>query len=141
MENEDIILNNSQDPEECKINDSNKNLDKDLCLFLPKNIVEEISEKKTENSEIMDQSQFSFSAKKNQNSNKHNHIEISNNMKNHMKNHMKNGNFIKNNFNNNHNSECNIKINNDFNNLQKLNFITKLNLGFFGVIAREGGFF
>ena len=43
MEKEDTILNNSQDKEECKINDSNKNLDKDLCLFLPKNIVEEIS--------------------------------------------------------------------------------------------------
>lgn len=46
MEKEDTILNNSQDQEECKINDSNKNFDKDLCLFLPKNIVEEISEKR-----------------------------------------------------------------------------------------------
>ena len=74
MENQETILNNSEDPEECKINDSNKNIDKDLCMFLPKNIVEEISEKQTE----LEKSNSSLSTKQ---SNKNNHIEINNYMK------------------------------------------------------------
>ena len=49
MENKDSILDKSEEPEECKINDSNKDLDGDLYLFLPKNVVDEISEKKSEN--------------------------------------------------------------------------------------------
>ena len=72
MENQDSILNNSQDPEECKINDSNKNLEKDLCLFLPKNIVEEISEKKGNNTNISEHSQITYSSKKPKNFNNHN---------------------------------------------------------------------
>ena len=49
MENKDSILEKSEEPEECKINDSNKDLDGDLYLFLPKNVVDEISEKQSEN--------------------------------------------------------------------------------------------
>ena len=49
MESNDTILNKSLDGEECKINDSNKDLDRDLYLFLPKNIVEEISDKTSKN--------------------------------------------------------------------------------------------
>ena len=136
MEKEDTILNNSQDQEECKINDSNKNLDKDLCLFLPKNIVEEISEKKIDNTEISDKSQFAFNSIKSTpfNKNKYskdfdkknNHAEINNKIKFHMNNHNKNGNYLKNNINNNHNSEYNIKLDNDINNFQNLNFITNI---------------
>ena len=48
MESKDSILNKSSDPEECKKNDSNKNVDGDLHLFLPKSIVDEISEQKVE---------------------------------------------------------------------------------------------
>ena len=135
MEKEDTILNNSQDQEECKINDSNKNFDKDLCLFLPKNIVEEISEKKTDNTEISGQSQFPFNSIKSSPFNKskfkdfdkkNNHFDINNKIKFHMNNHNKNGNYLKNNFNNNHNSEYNIKLDNDINNLKNLNFITNI---------------
>ena len=49
MESRDSILDKSDDPEECKIDNSNKDLDGDLHLFLPKNIVDEIYEKKVEN--------------------------------------------------------------------------------------------
>ena len=47
MESRDSILDKSDDPEECKIDTSNKDLDGDLHLFLPKNIVDEIYEKKS----------------------------------------------------------------------------------------------
>ena len=125
MENEDTILNKSEDPEECKINDSNKNIDKDLCLFLPKNIVEEISEKKLDTSKIEDDHQYNSSIRhpfKNsgfKNLNNHNQIEIMKNLK-------KNNNHNKINFINNHNSGFNNKINDDLNNLKKLNLITNI---------------
>ena len=46
MESKNSILNKSESPEECKINNSNKELDGELYMFLPKNILEEISDKK-----------------------------------------------------------------------------------------------
>ena len=121
MESQGSIINNSEDLEECKINDSNKNLDNDLCLYLPKNIVEEISEKKTDTNEIEEQSQFSLSSVDSQNS------------KNHEKN-PKNVEKMKNHNHQNHNHQTHNRINkNSFsfkngnfknNNSQKINFIT-----------------
>ena len=130
MENQDTILNNSDDPEECKINDSNKNLDKDLCLFLPKNIVEEISEEKTD---ILDKEEIAFSStipqplltngfsKKLEKISNHNH-------KNHNEINLKNGILNKYNYFNNDNSEyaCNNKINNS-NNIYRLNDCNTVN--------------
>ena len=44
MESKDSNSEKSDDPEECKIDNSNKNLEGDLHLLLPKNIVDEIYE-------------------------------------------------------------------------------------------------
>ena len=49
MESRDSNSDKSDEPEECKIDNSNKDLDGDLHLFLPKNIVDELYEKKVEN--------------------------------------------------------------------------------------------
>ncbi len=112
MENDDTILNNSQEPEECKINDSNKNMDKDLCLFLPKNIVEEIADKKTDTNEIEEQSHFSFSSINSESTKNHgNHINSKNLEKlnhnhqnqNHNHNRISKNNFFKNGINSNKN--------------------------------------